>query len=156
MNVLIDFANPREIHFQSPILFLGQCVYLHNTGKGAYMSKFSRAMSAIVLVSFLGLSGCLIGASNRTHREGAYISEETLKKVEPGKTTSTWVLATFGEPSEKSSIEKGEELWKYTYKETKDSDGFVFLLFGGSDHKVTGGQVFVELKDGVVTKCWRG
>jgi outer membrane protein assembly factor BamE (lipoprotein component of BamABCDE complex) len=120
------------------------------------MSNASRLFLAILCAGILGLSGCLVGGSSSVHREGSYISEDTLRQVEPGKTSESWVLATLGKPTEKSEIANGYELWKYSYKETKDSNGYVFLLFGGSDQQVTGGKVFVELKNGVVTKCWRG
>ena len=32
----------------------------------------------------------------------------------------------------------------------------LFLIFAGSDKNVTGGNVFVEFKDDVVSKSWRG
>ena len=57
---------------------------------------------------------------------------------------------------EGKEIEPGHELWKYSYKETKEGDGYVFLIFAGSDKNVTGGNVFVEFKNDVVSKSWRG
>jgi outer membrane protein assembly factor BamE (lipoprotein component of BamABCDE complex) len=115
-------------------------------------------MGAAVALSLalLGSSGCLIGGDNTVHRDGAYISDDTIRKVEPGRTDASWVLATFGKPSECTKLDNGRELWKYTYTEKTESSGYVLLLFGGHDEKNLAGKVFVEVADGVVTKCWRG
>jgi outer membrane protein assembly factor BamE (lipoprotein component of BamABCDE complex) len=101
-------------------------------------------------------TGCLIGTSSQVRRDGPYVAEDTLRKIEPGKTEKAWVLATLGEPTEKNELDPGHELWKYSCRETRDSSGYVFLIFGSSDQKVTQEKVFVEMKDGVVTKSWRG
>ena len=119
------------------------------------MSISRNLLLTAFVVMLIGSAGCLVGSNSHIKREGTYISETTFRQIEPGKTTSSWVMATLGTPTEKSTVDPGHEMWKYTYKETKDSQGYVFLLFGGNDHKVTDGTVFVELKDGVVTKCWR-
>ena len=122
------------------------------------MSTRSRLTSVLVVIVALsiGLSGCLMGSHTDVRREGTYVSDATLHKIEPGKTSASWVRATLGEPSEKTQIGHGHEVWKYCYKETRDSQGYVFVLFAGSDSRVTDGRVFVELRDGVVTKTWRG
>lgn len=111
---------------------------------------------AMLTVLGLGLSGCLVGTTSQVRRDGAYVAEDTLRKIEPGKTDKAWVLATLGEPSERNQLDAGHELWKYSCKETRNSSGYVFLIFGGDDHKVTQEKVFVEMQDGVVTKSWRG
>jgi len=111
---------------------------------------------ALIAFGSLTINGCLVGGSSEVKREGNYVSETTLNTIEPGKTGKAWVLATLGEPSSKKEIEPGHELWKYSYKETKEGDGYVFLIFAGSDKNVTGGNVFVEFKDDVVSKSWRG
>src|SRR5437762_8990254 len=111
---------------------------------------------AFLSLTLLANTGCLVGGSSEVKRDGNYISETTLNTIEPGKTGKAWVLATLGEPSSKKDIEPGHELWKYSYKETKEGDGYVFLIFAGSDKNVTGGNVFVEFKDDVVSKSWRG
>ncbi len=109
----------------------------------------------VAVVVFVNI-GCLVGGNSTTKREGNYIAESTLQTIEPGKTTKAWILATLGEPTSKTEVEPGHEVWKYSYKETKDSGGYVFLLFAGGDKKITDGNVFVEMKDGTVTKTWRG
>jgi outer membrane protein assembly factor BamE (lipoprotein component of BamABCDE complex) len=100
--------------------------------------------------------GCLVSSSNNEKRSGAYVSDETIKQIEPGKTTTAWVRATLGPPTKIDKIDDSTDLWKYTYTEKKDSSGAVFLIFAGSDTKETTGTVFVESRNGVVTKTWRG
>src|SRR5581483_7937534 len=107
-----------------------------------------------VLALSLG-GGCLVGSSNQVTRSGNYISDSTFNQIQPGKTSASWVLATLGPPTSKTQVDGGSEVWKYAYTETRDSSGYVFLLFGGNDRQVTTGNAFVEIKDGVVVKSWR-
>jgi len=120
------------------------------------MSKTKGWMFAFTLIGLFSVNGCLVGTSSQVRRDGSYVAEDTLRNIEPGRTDKAWVLATLGEPSERNQLDAGHELWKYSCRETRDSAGYVFLIFGGSDQKVTKEQVFVELKDGIVTKSWRG
>jgi len=115
---------------------------------------------AVITFSLMGslmfLTGCLVSASNKESRSGNYVADETLHQIEPGKTTTGWVRATLGQPTKVETLEDGTELWKYSYTERKDSSGAVFRIFAGSDKKEKTGTVFVQSKDGVVTKTWRG
>jgi hypothetical protein len=120
------------------------------------MSRSNRiSLVGIVIIGLLG-TGCLVGGSSSVKRSGTYVADSTLNRIEPGKTEAAWVMATLGQPNERTELETGHELWKYSYKETRDSSGYIFLIFGGSDRKVTDGRAFVEIKDGVVVKAWRG
>jgi hypothetical protein len=100
-------------------------------------------------------SGCLIHSHNRTEYSGTYVGSATFDRVEEGKSTPEYVLATFGEPTSRSKLNDGSEVWKWCYRRTHDSSGSVFLLFGGSGHSENEGAAFVVVKDGVVTKKWR-
>ena len=116
-----------------------------------------RGLYCALLLAVIGLNaGCLVGGSSEVKREGSYVSDQTLNTIEPGKTGKAWVLATLGEPTSKKEIEPGHELWKYSYKETKEGEGYVLFVFGGSDKSETGGHVFVEFKGDTVSKSWRG
>ncbi|HEX4795307.1 MAG TPA: outer membrane protein assembly factor BamE [Humisphaera sp.] len=119
--------------------------------------SISRALISISLMgSLVFLTGCLVSASSDQRRSGNYVSDETLKQIEPGMTTVGWIRATLGEPTKVDKLEDGTELWKYSYTEHKNSSGAVFLLFAGSDKQEKNGTVFVQTKNGVVTKTWRG
>lgn len=120
------------------------------------MSKSNRFSLAGIVILGLISAGCLVGGHSRVERSGSYVADSTFNRIKPGQTDAAWVIASLGQPSERTEIDSGHELWKYTYKETRDSSGYVFLVFGVSDHKVTDGKAFVEVKDGVVVKAWRG
>ena len=103
----------------------------------------------------LGLSGCLIGADSSQTRTGNYVAESTFAQIEPGKTTEGWVKATLGEPTTRAAADD-TVVWSYKYTEKYDSSGAVFLIFGAHNSSETTHTAFVEIKDGVVLKKWRG
>ena len=110
------------------------------------------ALAALMLV--LG-TGCLVSSSKRQTQSGNYVPEATFDQIEPGNTTSAWVRATLGEPSDRTRVDDAVEVWKWTYNQKKESSGAIFLIFGGSETKESTGHAFVEFKDGVVTRKWR-
>jgi outer membrane protein assembly factor BamE (lipoprotein component of BamABCDE complex) len=120
------------------------------------MSICKGLYGAILALAVMMNLGCLVGGSSTTRREGSYVSQSTLNEIEPGKTSQAWIVATLGEPTSKTVLGPGHELWKYSYKETKQSGGYVFLLYAGGDTKIADGTVFVEMVNDVVTKTWRG
>ena len=111
---------------------------------------------AILALAVMINLGCLVGGSSTTKREGNYVSQSTLGQIEPGKTSKAWIVGTLGEPTSKVELGPGHELWKYSYKETKQSGGYVFLLYAGGNTNVSDGTVFVEMQNDIVTKTWRG
>ena len=100
-------------------------------------------------------SGCLIHSHSRTEYSGKYIGSATFDRIEEGKSTSEFVLATLGEPTRRSPLSDGTEVWKWEYRRTQESSGSVFLLYGGSGHSENEGAAFVTVKDGVVARKWR-
>ena len=116
-----------------------------------------RTAALTVVATFsLALAGCLVGGHSDVRRSGTYVAESTLSRIRPGETGKAWVRAVVGEPDERVRVDGTRELWKYAYTETKSSRGHVFLVFGGSDRKVTQGRVFVEFDGDLVAKTWRG
>lgn len=101
------------------------------------------------------LSGCLVGSHESESYSGTTVSAPTFDQIEPGKTTKAWVLGTLGEPSSKTDIDNGEELWKWSYTKTQKSNGYFLFVFGGSSEKSASGAAYVQIKDGLVTKKWR-
>ncbi len=114
------------------------------------------ASFAILAALLIAAPGCLFGGHSDVRREGTYVAASTMDQIKPGKTTKSWVRAVVGEPTERIHIDAGQELWKYAYTETKDSSGYVFLIFSGSDSKKTENNVFIEFEGDVVRKTWRG
>jgi outer membrane protein assembly factor BamE (lipoprotein component of BamABCDE complex) len=119
-----------------------------------------RRLALLLLASALLLpmaaGGCLVTSNSSQHRSGNYVADTTFDQIKPGQTTEGWVDATLGKPTSISRLDDGTEIWKYTYTERHDSSGAVFLIFGGSSSEEKTHTAFVEIKDGIVRKAWRG
>jgi outer membrane protein assembly factor BamE (lipoprotein component of BamABCDE complex) len=112
-------------------------------------------LAAAVALSVL-CSGCLITSDTEQHRSGNYVADSTFSQIQPGRTTVGWVRATLGPPTTIESLEDGTQIWKYVYTERRESSGAVFLIFGGHDANETNHTAFVEIRNGLVVKAWRG
>ncbi len=86
---------------------------------------------------------------------GQLVSEKTLAQIVPGKTTKAWVLSYLGEPSATKMGEEGEELLVYSYDTIEQKKLRVILFYQTRSTQVESKKVFVSLKDGVVTRCWK-
>ncbi|HMN40786.1 MAG TPA: hypothetical protein PKE29_08050 [Phycisphaerales bacterium] len=121
--------------------------------------RMGRGMRATVAAAMLGIaafgSGCLISQHSNERYTGTYVSEPTFSQIQTGVTTRAWILGTLGEPTTKTTLENGEELWKWQYAKVKQSSGAVLFIFGGSSTSTEGGSAYVQMRDGVVTKAWR-
>lgn len=110
---------------------------------------------AVLVAALAALPGCLISSNSRTEYSGRYIGPETFAQIQPGTTNREFVLATLGEPSGKTPLSDGSEIWKWEYRKTKSGTGAVFLLLNSSDHTESVGATYVEIKNDLVTKAWR-
>jgi len=110
----------------------------------------------ILLAGLALLSGCLVAATSQTSHDGLFVADGTLARIEKGKTSRDWVLATIGQPSSKSTTSDGGEIWKYTYTTHTNSDTTIFLLFAGTSSDDATQTAYIEFKDAVVTNWWRG
>jgi len=109
---------------------------------------------ALALATVVGTSSCLVGRTENTKFSGRYISEDTLRQIEPGDTQDE-VLSILGEPTTKTSKESGKSLWKYGYTKATTKTGAVFLLIGSSKTTETEGAVYVEFDSSHrVTRTW--
>lgn len=117
------------------------------------MNPITRIAFPLLALIFLG--GCLVSHTSNQKVTGNFIPTNTFDRIEPGKTTATWVQATLGEPSSKDKVDGTTEVWKYSYTEQKESSGAIFLIFGGSDKKEEQHVAYVEMKNGIVTNKWR-
>lgn len=111
-------------------------------------------MLLIVPVALL-LPGCLINSSSRTEYSGRYLSPAAVSQIEPGETKRDFVLATIGEPTTKTTLDDGSEIWKWEYRKTRSSSGSVFLLLNSDSQTRSEGATFVVFRDGVVEKVWQ-
>jgi hypothetical protein len=108
-----------------------------------------------LLACAAALPGCLISSHSNESFSGTYVSEGTFGHIEPGVTTRQWLLGSLGEPTTRTQLESGQELWKWSFTKTKASSGAILFVFGGSSRSETAGAAYVQMKDGIVTKAWR-
>jgi outer membrane protein assembly factor BamE (lipoprotein component of BamABCDE complex) len=113
----------------------------------------SRAPAAFALCA-LGLCGCVINTGSHSETSGRYIGEQTFEQVSPGK-SKEFVLAVLGEPTTKTPLSDGSEIWKWLYRQKKKSSGSVLFVFNGDSSTETQSATFVMFKDDVVTQAWR-
>lgn len=122
----------------------------------AHPRRLALLLLAAALLLPLGGGGCLVTSDSSERRSGNYVADATFNQIRPGQTTEGWVDATLGKPTSISRLDDGTEIWKYAYTERRDSSGAVFLIFGGSSSEERAHTAFVEIKDGIVRKAWRG
>lgn len=115
----------------------------------------SAVLTSILAAALCGMQGCLINSHSSTSYTGRFISPTALEKIEVGKTKTDFVKATLGEPTCRSTLDDGSEVWRYDYKKTTSGSGTVFLLFNGDNHTEKQGSTYVMFKDGVVAEKWR-
>lgn len=117
--------------------------------------KYAHARSLAAALAALGLlSACIVNVDSHSERSGRYVSSATLQQVEPGRTQS-YVLALLGEPSTRTKVEGGTEIWKWTYSETKRREGQLIFVFSGDETERIEGATYVEFQDGLVRKTWQ-
>ena len=86
-------------------------------------SVAARTLCSLAFLAALSLSGCLISRHSHESVSGTEVSEQTFNRIEPGVTTRQWIIGTLGEPTLKTPLEDGSELWKWQYAKTKSSSG---------------------------------
>lgn len=114
--------------------------------------KLALALAVSALVA--GLQGCIINASSKTSQTGKYVSNETFKQIQPGA-NKDYVVALIGEPSTKTQLADGTEIWRWTYRETKTSSGAVIFLINSDTQNESEKSSYVQMENGVVTKAWQ-
>jgi outer membrane protein assembly factor BamE (lipoprotein component of BamABCDE complex) len=110
------------------------------------------ALAAVVAAGLF--PACIINVDSHSERSGRYVSASTLQQIEPGR-TQEYVLALIGEPTSRTRLDGGTEIWKWAYSETKRSEGTLIFVFSGDDTSRTEGAAYVEFQDGVVRKTWQ-
>jgi outer membrane protein assembly factor BamE (lipoprotein component of BamABCDE complex) len=101
------------------------------------------------------LTGCIAGGASRDTVTGRFVGAETLSNIEPGTTTKSWVVGALGEPSTKTVLPDGLELWTWNFSRTKRGTGWVLFIFSTTNERETSSRAFVEFRHDVVTRAWR-
>lgn len=113
------------------------------------------AAAALGVAGAACMGGCLISSRSDEQMTGTQVSSATFNQIVPGETTRAWVLGALGEPTTRTTLDDGGELWKWSYSMRRTSRGSVLFVFGGSSATERAGSALVEMKDGVVTRAWR-
>jgi len=112
-----------------------------------------RSMAVAATIA-LAASSCIINTGSHTKRTGSYISQQTFEQVAPGK-KKEFVVAVLGEPSTKTSLSDGTEIWKWMFRQKETRSGSFLFVFSGDDTTETETSTYVLFKDDVVTQAWR-
>ncbi len=108
----------------------------------------------LVVAAAALLPACLINSDRNVEQRGQFVGPETLSKIEPGR-GKDFVLALLGEPSSRSKLEDGSEIWRWSYSEVTSSETGVIFVLGSKSSREKQGVVFVEFEDGLATRAWR-
>ncbi|MBX3375318.1 MAG: hypothetical protein KF817_15940 [Phycisphaeraceae bacterium] len=120
------------------------------------MSRKSATSLVAMTVLALPLAGCLVTSNRSTSEAGTAVSSSTLDQIEPGRTTEAWLIATLGEPSQRTKVDdRGDAILRYDYRRVTRERGSVFLIFSGRSQRENTERTFFEVADGIVTRWWR-
>jgi outer membrane protein assembly factor BamE (lipoprotein component of BamABCDE complex) len=109
-----------------------------------------------LFLSSLALTPACVVISTGGHEEvsGQYVSAETLGQVQPGS-TQEYVLSLLDEPTTKTVLSDGTEIWKWTYSSTASSKSSLLFLFNAERNTKRHHNSYIQFEDGVVSKSWR-
>lgn len=112
-----------------------------------------RALLVSVLAMVVLMSGCIVC---QVDEEYTGVENQMLKEVECGQTTRSWLVETFGEPTELLTTDDGSEILRYKCVKKKDNQ---FVMFPPpiviKDDKQVEHFVAFEVKDGIVQRYWK-
>lgn len=88
---------------------------------------------------------------------GTYVSEGMFEQIKVGATRGEWLIAVLGEPTARSVLSDGSELWRWTYQPVSQQGSLltVWETGGEAEPDVKQSIAIVELRDDVVTAAWR-
>ncbi len=113
-----------------------------------------RMLIGLTAVAFaVTTTGCLVVTGSSYHESGVKVTPTTLDRLELGTTTEAWVIATLGEPTERTEV-KGQPnvaILRYEHRTTEHSGGTVLFLFAGGKNESRTSTAYIEVTDGIVT-----
>lgn len=118
----------------------------------------SLAIVGTAALSLSCLPGCIVMGGKSTEETGVRVSASTMDQIVVGETSGAWVLATLGEPTERTCVNPDAspkvEVYRYDHTVTKSDGTVVFLLFAGGSSETSRRTAYFEVTDGVVSKYW--
>ena len=116
-----------------------------------------RMLMGLTAVAFAVMTtGCLVVTGSAYHESGVKVTQNTLDRIELGATTEAWVIATLGEPTERTEV-KGQPdvaILRYEHRTTEHSGGTVLFIFAGAKDESHTSTAYIEVTDGIVTDYW--
>jgi outer membrane protein assembly factor BamE (lipoprotein component of BamABCDE complex) len=116
-------------------------------------SLLVRPATAAVLIA-LGTASCVINTGSHSDTSGKFIGQQTLDQITPGK-SKDFVLAVLGEPTTRTPLSDGTEIWKWIYRQKQKKSGSLLFMFNQDTCTEVESQTFVQFKDEVVNQAWR-
>ncbi|UCD75558.1 MAG: hypothetical protein JSV91_01310 [Phycisphaerales bacterium] len=116
-----------------------------------------KVLASLLLVSFLlAAGGCLVVAHKDISESGTVVTSSTLDQIVLGETTEAWLIATLGEPNDRTAVQGAENIaiLKYRHMVDRENEGAVFLLFSGSSRSKRQSTTYFEIVNGVVNRYW--
>ena len=100
--------------------------------------------------------GCLVMSGKSIDESGVRVTSATLNQIQLGQTTEAWLVATLGDPTDRTEVEgqEGVAVLRYEHVECRSEGGAVFLLFAGGSDIEKRTTAYFEVVDGVITRYW--
>ena len=121
------------------------------------VTKLATVTMGLAVGLSLLCSGCLVcaGSSVTYGGKGEMVSDRTLSRIEPGKTTEGELVAMLGEPTKKEAMPEDSQLYKYEYVKKTRRNVAVFVLLATSNNKEERTRLCFRIKDDVVQEFWK-
>jgi outer membrane protein assembly factor BamE (lipoprotein component of BamABCDE complex) len=114
-----------------------------------------RTCLALILSSLpLGQACVMISTGGHEEVSGQYVSAETLAQIQPGS-TQEYVMSLLDEPTTKTVLSDGTEIWKWTYSSTASSRSSLLFVLNAEKNTKRHHNSYIQFEGGLVTKAWR-
>ena len=118
------------------------------------MTRYLSVLCAMLGLLLIG-SGCSVIHSHTTTKHyGKQISDETLARIEVGRTTLDWLVATLGEPTSRREVDDATTILKYASKRISNSSATLLFVFDTSSKSEEKKILFFEFHDGILHSYW--
>jgi outer membrane protein assembly factor BamE (lipoprotein component of BamABCDE complex) len=114
-----------------------------------------RASPISLALALALVPACVVVSTDGSERiDGQYVSATTLEQIKPGSTPE-YVLSLLSEPTTKTALSDGTEIWKWSYSKSTSSKSSLLLLIDAEKCSSNRYNAYVQFENGVVAKTWR-
>jgi outer membrane protein assembly factor BamE (lipoprotein component of BamABCDE complex) len=129
--------------------------YHHRQAKRGPNMKIPKMAWSFLGILLLGGGCTIIHSRSETRYAGTQVSDVTMARLEIGKTTKAWVIATLGAPTTVSQVDDRTELLKYTATRTTDRHAGMILIINSREKTEERETVYLEFRDEVLRRYWK-